>query len=74
MERALQDLVWRRAGRCCEYCRVPQEYDDAPFEIDHVIAKQHGGPTSPGNLALSCLHDNGHKGPNIAGLDPNRAS
>ena len=41
-----------------------------PFPIDHVIALQDGGPTVLSNLALSCLHDNSHKGPNIAGLDP----
>ena len=41
-----------------------------PFPIDHVIARQHGGLTTLGNLALSCLHDNSHKGPNIAGVDP----
>lgn len=70
MDAALARLVWERAGHRCEYCRVPQEFDDAPFEIDHVLAKQHGGPTRAGNLALSCFHDNSHKGPNIAGLDP----
>jgi hypothetical protein len=49
---------------------MPQEYYPASFEIDHIIARQHGGRTAPGNLALSCLHCNNHKGPNIAGLDP----
>jgi len=24
MERALQKLVWRRAGNRCEYCKVPR--------------------------------------------------
>jgi hypothetical protein len=41
-----------------------------PFPIDHIIAPQHGGGTTLDNLALSCLHDNTHKGPNIAGIDP----
>ena len=41
-----------------------------PFQIDHVIAEQHHGATVPENLALPCLNDNLHKGPNIAGLDP----
>src|SRR5271166_4827055 len=31
---------------------------------------QHGGLTVLDNLALSCLHCNRHKGPNIAGTDP----
>jgi hypothetical protein len=55
MERELEDLVWRRAGNRCEYCRVPQEYDRLPFEIDHVIAKKHRGPTRAGNLCLACF-------------------
>jgi hypothetical protein len=70
MERALEQLVWARAGGRCEYCRVAQEHDRLPFEIDHVIAKKHGGPTRAGNLCLACFADNNHKGPNIAGLDP----
>ncbi len=50
---------------------MPQAfYPTVPFPIDHIIAQQHGGPTVLANLALSCLHDNSHKGPNIAGLDP----
>jgi hypothetical protein len=41
-----------------------------PFQIDHVIAEQHGGLAITGNLAFACPHCNRHKGPNIAGLDP----
>ncbi len=62
--------VWRRAGNTCEYCRIPQEYYPAPFQVDHIIARQHGGVSASRNLALACLHCNGHKGPNIAGMDP----
>jgi hypothetical protein len=25
-ERALEELVWERAGHCCEYCRMPQQH------------------------------------------------
>ncbi|MBI3467399.1 MAG: HNH endonuclease [Planctomycetes bacterium] len=70
MDSALTKLVWERARGCCEYCWMPQDFDDAPFEIDHIIAVKHEGPTVAGNLALSCFHDNSHKGSNIAGLDP----
>jgi cation diffusion facilitator CzcD-associated flavoprotein CzcO len=38
--------------------------------IDHVVAKQHGGADESGNLALCCGRCNQHKGPNIAGVDP----
>ena len=34
------------------------------------IAVNHDGPTVAGNLALSCFHDNSHKGSNLAGRDP----
>ncbi len=70
MDAALEQLVWRRAGSRCEYCRMPQEFDDTHFEIDHIIAIKHKGLTIANNLALSCFHDNSHKGSNIAGLDP----
>ena len=49
---------------------MPHEYDDAPFEIEHIIARKHGGRTALPNLALACFYDNSYKGPNIAGLDP----
>jgi HNH endonuclease len=70
MNDALRRLVWDRARNMCEYCRLPQELDVLPFQVDHVIAEQHHGPTVAENLALSCLNDNLRKGPNIAGLDP----
>ena len=58
------------AGDRCDYCHIPAAYDPLPFQVDHVIARQHGGKTVIGNLAWSCLHCNKHKGPNIAGIDP----
>jgi hypothetical protein len=59
----------RAAGRC-EYYRLPQEFDVLPFQIDHVIARQHDGSSTADNLALSCLSCNAHKGRNLAGIDP----
>jgi 5-methylcytosine-specific restriction endonuclease McrA len=70
MRVALQKLVWKRALSICEYCQMPQEYDVLPFEIEHVIAKQHGGQSRSANLALACFACNRHKGPNLAGIDP----
>ena len=70
MDAVLARQIWERASARCEYCRITQQLDDAPFEIDHIIAIKHGGPTVLHNLALSCYHDNSHKGSNIAGLDP----
>src|SRR5688572_8613546 len=70
MDEDLRELVWDRAGDACEYCRLPQQLDILPFQIDHVIAIKHHGPTEADNLALCCFNNNVHKGSNIAGLDP----
>lgn len=70
MTAALERLVRLRAGGHCEYCRLPQTGSRVPFEIDHVIARKHGGRTIASNLAVSCIYCNAHKGPNISGLDP----
>lgn len=56
MNEALKRLVWERAAETCAYCRLPQWLDVLPFQIDHVIAEQHHGPTVAENLALSCLN------------------
>ncbi len=69
MDESLARKVRERAGYICEYCHVPQSYRLLPFEIDHIIAVQHGGKTILSNLALACIHCNGHKGPNISGID-----
>jgi hypothetical protein len=70
MDEALRQLVWDRAGDTCEYCRLPQRFDILPFQIDHVIAIKHHGPTAADSLALCCYNDNAYKGPSIAGIDP----
>jgi hypothetical protein len=67
---ALIRQVWQRAQARCEYCRLPSAFHPAPFQIDHIIARQHGGATMLDNLALACIHCNRFKGPNIAGVDP----
>ena len=46
MEKATQHVVRERAGGCCEYCRFPESFAELPFHLDHVIARQHGGPTT----------------------------
>ena len=70
MDDALLRFVVQRAGERCEYCHLPQSCSTIPFEVDHIIARKHKGRTVSGNLALSCVYCNAHKGPNIAGLDP----
>lgn len=70
MDAKLRQMVVSRASLSCEYCRMPQRYDSAPMQVDHIISEQHGGQSESENLAFACLGCNKHKGPNIAGIDP----
>lgn len=75
MEPGLKELVRRRAGNACEYCRLPQ--DSTPlisFHIEHIVARQHGGTGEPGTLALACDRCNAYKGPNLTSIDPDSNS
>ncbi len=66
----LRRLIASRAYDRCEYCKTPNAAALWPHEPDHIIAEQHGGATSPENLALACFQGNRLKGPNIASVDP----
>ena len=66
----LEREVWQRAGGACEYCHMSHEFYRIPFQLDHIVAQQHGGATTSDNLCLCCFHCNLHKGPNIASIDP----
>ena len=48
---------------------MPGDFDPTPFEIDHIIAEKHDGPTAASNLCLSCFYCNSFKGSDIASLD-----
>lgn len=69
MDAALDRLVWERARERCEYCGCAQSWYLTPFQMDHIIARKHLGPTVESNLALSCFHCNLRKGSDIASLD-----
>jgi hypothetical protein len=49
MQTPLRELVWQRAQSRCKY-RIAQDVDPLPFQIDHVIARQHDGPTVAENV------------------------
>jgi hypothetical protein len=67
---ALRRLIRERAGGRCEYCLMPERFTLAAHWVDHVVAEKHGGLTEEGNLALSCVLCNQHKGTDLASLDP----
>ncbi|WP_255487555.1 HNH endonuclease [Paludisphaera rhizosphaerae] len=52
----LSRRVRERADGCCEYCRMPEDFDYGTFGVDHIIARKHGGPTVAENLCLSCYY------------------
>lgn len=70
MNPKLEQQVWQRADARCEYCQLPQASSPLPHAVDHIISRQHNGPTVADNLALACFFCNSYKGPNIAGLNP----
>ncbi|MDR3639168.1 MAG: HNH endonuclease [Isosphaeraceae bacterium] len=66
-------LVWKRAGRRSEYCRLHQDDADfLSFHVEHIMAKQHHGSDDADNLCLACAECNLAKGPNLAGRIGNR--
>lgn len=71
MNAATRRFIRQQAGSRCEYCQIAQAQMPAlVFHVEHIVARQHGGPDDPENLCLACAHCNRHKGPNIAGVDP----
>lgn len=54
-----------RAKDLCEYCRLPARFAELPMQIDHVVARKHGGSTIDDNLALACFYCNSYKGSNV---------
>ncbi len=57
----LRQLVHQRAKGHCEYCLIHENMTPFSHEIDHLIARKHGGQTVAENLALSCLSCNRRK-------------
>ena len=65
----IRSFVRRRAELRCEYCHLPEAVAELRFQVDHVVAEKHSGPTHESNLAWACFRCNTHKGPNLAGVD-----
>ena len=67
---ALRRFVIERAGGRCEYCLVHQDASPFTHEVDHLVARKHGGQTASENLALACLPCNRRKGSDLTSIDP----
>jgi hypothetical protein len=70
MNELLERRVRERAKDRCQHCKIPTYLSEFTCALDHIVAQQHGGETTSEKLSLSCPHDNSHKGPDIAGIDP----
>jgi hypothetical protein len=70
MDAATRNLVRRRAGDRCEYCRLHQDQSPlASLQLEHIRPRKHNGTDDLDNLALACIDCNLHKGTNVAGYD-----
>src|SRR2546423_1290974 len=71
MSEVLRRSVRERAKGRCEYCGLPDLLPPLePFHLEHIRARQHGGPKSLENLAWACHRCNLYKGTNLTGVDP----
>ncbi len=67
---ATRRLIIERAQERCEYCLTHQDNSPYTHEIDHLVARKHGGTNDPENLALACLPCNRRKGSDLTAIDP----
>lgn len=70
MDAETKSRVRDRAGNRCEYCHIQQRHYIITFHVEHIVSQQHHGGDDESNLALACHFCNRHKGPNLAGMDP----
>ena len=68
--KALRDQITAEAGQRCGYCLTPQEHTAMPMEIEHMIPRAIGRPTTQDSLWLACPLCNGHKATQTHGTDP----
>jgi 5-methylcytosine-specific restriction endonuclease McrA len=67
---ALRRQTRARAEGLCEYCLVSDEDAYLSYQVDHVIAEKHEGPTVLDNLAWCCTECNRYKGADLTSTDP----
>lgn len=61
--------VQQRAAGKCEYCLRPELLSFIAFEVDHIVARSHGGDDDLENLCWACFSCNAYKGPNLSSMD-----
>lgn len=66
----LRIQIATRAEWRCEYCLIHEDDAGYQHEIDHVVSRKHGGPSTLENLAYACMVCNRFKGTDLGSLDP----
>jgi len=62
MDQGLREVVRRRAGDACEYCRLAQQATPLiAFHVEHIVSRQHGGGDDTAAIASAL----GLSGPNV---------
>ncbi len=64
----LRRQVAERAYHVCEYCLVHEDDTFWGCQVDHIIARKHGGATESANLAWACACCNNAKGSDLGTL------
>jgi hypothetical protein len=66
----LRRRVAEQARYRCGYCLTQEAVIGRPMEVDHLVPRSLGGPTTEENLWLACPLCNGHKGNRSLLIDP----
>ena len=61
----LKQMVAKRAGYRCEYCRLPERDSLLKFHVEHIRSSKHSGTDNFENLAYSCPDYNYYKGTDL---------
>jgi len=62
-------MVRQRAGLRCEYCGAPEGIAAQAHQVEHILARKHGGLSAVENLAWACFQCNLAKGSDVAAYD-----
>ena len=64
------EVVAKRAGGLCEYCKTPERLAEYSFEVEHIVPRARGGLDTLENLALACGPCNKAKATRQRARDP----
>lgn len=67
---ALRRRVAEQSRHRCGYCLTQEIVVGRPMELDHLLPRSLGGPTTEDNLWLACSLCNEHKSNRVLVIDP----